>query len=51
MLIPYEKDKKYKFRIVFDMENGSYDSYVTPDGGEEVLIGKNYLPNGQALPA
>lgn len=47
-VIPYEKNKKYTFRMVFDMENGRYDSYVTPEGGEEILIGKGYLPRGTA---
>lgn len=41
-VIPYEKGKVYHFRLVIRLGENTYDAYVTPDGGEEVLIGKNY---------
>lgn len=40
--IPYEKGKVYNFRLVVRIDENTYDAYVTPEGGEEILIGKNY---------
>mgnify|MGYP004509035741 FL=1 len=40
-VIPYEVNKKYCFRVVIRPEEMTYDAYVTPEGGEELVIGEN----------
>ncbi len=40
--VPWEVGKKYKWRIVIDLNTETFDAFVTPEGGEEVQIAKNY---------
>ncbi|HDQ25523.1 MAG TPA: hypothetical protein ENN43_02110, partial [bacterium] len=40
--IPYEAGRTYYFRLIVDVEAKTYDAYVTPQGGFEVIIGLNY---------
>ncbi len=40
----YEAGKKYTFRVIMRMNEGTYDAYVAPEGGTETLIAKNYTP-------
>jgi hypothetical protein len=37
----YEVGKQYDFRIVIRPDKMTYDAYVTPQGGEEIVIGEN----------
>ncbi len=37
----YEANKRYYFRIVIRPDKMTYDAYVTPEGGEEIVIGEN----------
>jgi len=37
----YEVNKRYYFRIVIRPDKMTYDAYVTPEGGEEIVIGEN----------
>jgi hypothetical protein len=40
--ITYTAFKVYHFRLVVDVPSHTYTAYVTPEGGEETLIGENY---------
>lgn len=40
-VLRYEVNKKYYFRVVIRPQQMTYDAYVTPEGGEEVVIGKD----------
>lgn len=40
-VIKYEPNKRYFFRIVIRPDKMTYDAYVTPEGGEELVIGEN----------
>ena len=40
-VIKYEPNKRYFFRIVIRPDKMTYDAYVTPEGGEELVIGTN----------
>ncbi|MBC8011308.1 MAG: hypothetical protein H7067_14570, partial [Burkholderiales bacterium] len=37
--IPYAANRVYAFRLVVDVPARRYSAYVTPEGGEEILIG------------
>ncbi len=37
----YEVNKRYYFRIVIRPDKMTYDAYVTPEGGKEIVIGEN----------
>lgn len=49
--IPYEKGKVYNFRFVIRLEDNTYDVYVTPEGGSEILVGKNYKGRYTIVPS
>ncbi len=40
--VPYEKDKSYRFRMVVRLDDDTFDAYVTPEGGTEIMLAKNY---------
>ena len=40
--IPYAAGKTYHFRVVVDVATHTYSSFVTPPGGTELTIGKNF---------
>jgi hypothetical protein len=40
--VPYTANTSYHFRIVVDFQNHTYSAYVTPQGGTETQIGRNY---------
>ncbi len=39
--VNYIKYKPYDFRVIIRQEEKRYDVYVTPDGGEEILLAKD----------
>lgn len=47
--IPYEANKTYYFRVVMRPDELTYDAYVRPEGGEEVVIGENCGARQSAL--
>lgn len=40
-VLQYEVNKSYKFRVVINPKEEKYSAYVTPEGGEEIVIGEN----------
>ena len=41
-VIPYAARQKYHFRVVVNVASHTYSSFVTPPGGAELTIGRNF---------
>lgn len=42
-LVTYSSGKAYSFRVLVNFDEKKYDVYVSEEGGDEVLIAKDYL--------
>lgn len=40
--LAYEANKNYVCKLVIDVPNSVYSVWVTPEGGDEILVGENY---------
>lgn len=48
--VPYKKGDIFHFRMVVRLDEQTYDAYVTPDGGEEIILGLGMQPRLTAKP-
>ena len=44
----YKAGDLFHFRLVVRLDEQTYDAYVTPDGGEEIVLGENMKPRATA---